>query len=213
MKPEFMGSIVVFLLGSFISVALSFKYLVIGFFLFAIWGLGIYSFLFPFITGIFLSAIFVKYKLKFPLPISLLIFIIGLYFLGFTSPKINYAWVTLITYPSLLATNIQIILNSLGAGFVISALMGNSKLYNLLDGKFCKSLGQISFPLYLVHALVICSFGSWVYIQLQQDGLPENINLLILFALCFIASLIAAYPLVSFDRIWLEQLNRRFTAN
>ena len=211
MKPEFMGSIVVFLLGTFISLALSFKYLVIGFFLFAIWGLGIYNYLIPFIVGVFLSALCAKHKFKINISTALTLIIIGLYLMGFTSPKMSYVWVDLIAFPSLLEKNIQLVINSLGAGLVLFSLMANAKIYGLLNGKFCYYLGKFSFPLYLVHALVICSFSSWVYLQLHQAELSSKIMLMILFILTFLVSVLASIPLVFFDQFWLKQLNRLFS--
>lgn len=57
MKPEFIGSIIVFMAAAFITIVLSFNYLAITFLIFAIWAFGVYPDIFPFIAGIFLSRI------------------------------------------------------------------------------------------------------------------------------------------------------------
>lgn len=208
MKPEFIGSIVVFMLGAFISLVLSFERLFISFILFSAWALSVYSYLCPFVVGIFLSAALVKNECRMRLPIASLLIVIGLYLLGYSIPEKNYLWVTYITYPDMLVKNIQIVLNSLGAGLVIFSIMSNVQIYASLNGRFCNYLGQLSFPLYLVHTLVICSLGSFLFLYLKHQDYPNQMMMLGLLGLTFAASILAAIPLIFFDQFWLSLINK-----
>ena len=208
MKPEFIGSIFVFTLGAFISLVLSYDYLFIVFFLFATWTLSTYSNLFPFVLGIFLAAIFVKHDLKIRIHIALTSIALGLYLLGYSIPEKNYLWVSHIQHPRILVANIQIILNSIGSGLVIFSIMSNLKIYELMNGKIYKYLGQLSFPLYLVHTLVICSISSYSYCFLKQENYSNQATLIILFGLTFTVSLLAAMPLIFFDKHWLNLIDK-----
>ncbi len=209
MKPEFIGSIAVFMLGAFISLVLSFRYLFIGFILFSIWALSAYNYLFPFVVGIFLSAVLVKHELKVRLPIALSLITLGLYLLGYSIPEQHYLWVSYISH-SAWADNSQVILNSLGAGLVIISIMCNLQIYASINGRFCNYLGQLSFPLYLVHTLVICSLSSFVYLFLKHQDYSNKMILIALLGLTFAASLLAAIPLVYFDKFWLKLTNQVF---
>lgn len=208
MKPEFMGSIIVFIAAAFISRVLSFQYLLISFLILSIWALGLYSDVFPFIAGIFLSATLVKYQPKLKLPISIAAIIIGIYFLGYAIPDRHYSWVKYLAGLGIRAGIVEIVLHTLGAGLIILSIVSNSKIYEYLNSNFCKYLGIFSFPLYLVHTLVICSLSSFLYLQLNQLGYSGNLALSILFGTTFLASAIVAIPIVIFDKFWLGVINR-----
>jgi peptidoglycan/LPS O-acetylase OafA/YrhL len=207
MKPEFIGSLVVFMAAAFISIVLSFKYLGISFLLLSLWALGVYADVFPFVVGIFMSAAVVRSSPNIRLPFALAAVLIGIYLLGYAIPDKHYSWVKYFAYFDIRAGNIEIILHSLGACLIIFSIVSNSKIYESLNGKFCNYLGVFSFPLYLVHTLVICSFSSLLYLLLHQQGYSSNLALSILFGFTFAASAIAAIPLVAFDKFWLRLVN------
>ena len=207
MKPEFIGSIIVFMVSAFITLVLSLSYLAITFLIFAIWAFGVYPDIFPFVAGIFLSATLVKYRPTVKLPFALGTILIGIYCLGYAIPNKHYSWANYLSSLDMRASNIEIILHSIGACSIIFAILSNSKVYEFLNGKFCSYLGVFSFPLYLVHTLVICSFSSFLYLLLNEKGYSSNLILSLLFGFTFAASVIAAAPLVAFDKFWLRQVN------
>lgn len=207
MKPEFIGSMVVFMVGAFISIVLSFAYLSISFLLFSIWALGAYADVFPFVAGTFLSVAVVRARPSVRFPVALSAILIGIYLLGYAIPDKHYSWVKYLTYMDIRAGNIEIILHSFGACLIIFSIVSNAKIYESLSGKLCSYLGIFSFPLYLVHTLVICSFSSFLYLVLIQQGYSSNLTLSILFGFTFAASMIAAIPLVVFDKFWLGLVN------
>lgn len=208
MKPEFLGSMVVYTTAAFISVVLGFQYTLISFILIGLWTIGIYSDIFPFIAGLFLSALLFRRDFKIKLPTALLFIFIGIYLLGYAIPSKDYGWVRHITLFDLRPGNIELILHSIGSCLIIFVMMANSKIYQLLNGKFCNYLGVFSFPLYLVHTLVICSFGSYAFLYLSHlEGLAIPV-MPFLFGLILFASILASIPLVVFDRFWLNLVNQ-----
>ena len=210
MKPEFMGSLIVFMAAAFISLIFSFKYLGISFFLLSIWALGIYSDVFPFVAGIFLAAYLSKNSLAIKTPLAILAILLGIYLLGYAIPDKHYSWFKYLNYLKVEGGKIEIILHSIGASLIIFSIMTNSKIYAFLNNRLCNYLGVFSFPLYLVHTLVICSFISFVYLLLSHQAYSRDLVLTVLFGLTFGASILAAVPLVIFDRFWLDLVSKFF---
>jgi peptidoglycan/LPS O-acetylase OafA/YrhL len=77
-------------------------------------------------------------------------------------------------------------------------LLGTPKLASTLSGRTGSLLGQFSFPIYLVHTLVILSSGSLAFQYLGVSG-----ALLITLGSTFIFSL----PLIALESAWLPRLN------
>jgi peptidoglycan/LPS O-acetylase OafA/YrhL len=89
--------------------------------------------------------------------------------------------------------------NLIGSISIMIAML-NSQNVGALSGRIGLMLGAISFPLYLVHALVILSFSSWVFVA--TDG-----SLLITLTATLVASALASVPLIVIDREWVRFLN------
>lgn len=71
-----------------------------------------------------------------------------------------------------------------------------------LSGKVARFLGDLSFPLYLVHVPVICSLASWVLLVSGSAALAAAAGIL--------GSLIAALPLMAFNNWWVRALGALF---
>ena len=207
MKLEFIGSIAVFLIAAFISLILSFNYLVTASIIFLIWALSVNPYLVPFIAGIFLSAILAKYKTRVGFYSALALMIIGVYLLSYLIPEKDFAWVALIQYPSLIADNIRIIINTIASVLIIFSIMTNDFIFNKLNGKLFSFLGKLSFPLYLVHTLVICSISSFSFITMHQYGYTDELVLIITFLITLLSSIIISLPLIYIDSFWLKKIN------
>jgi peptidoglycan/LPS O-acetylase OafA/YrhL len=207
MKVEFIGSIVVFLVAAFVSLILSFNYLVAAAIVFLIWALSINPFLVPFIAGIFLSAILAKYKTRISFRFALSLMIIGVYLLSYLIPEKDFAWIALIQYPSLLSDNNRIIINTIASVLIIFSIMTNDFLFNKINGRFFAFLGKLSFPLYLVHTLVICSLSSFSFITMHQYGYTGQLILIITFLITLLSSIIISLPLIYMDSFWLKKVN------
>ena len=208
MKPEFMGSMLVFVLAAFLLLVLNFQFLKISFVLLSFWGLEMYSDIFPFIAGIFLAAILAKQSRKMSIVQGLLLIGLGFYLLGYAVPDKSYSWLKYLMYMNLPAGKVEIVIHSLGAAMIIFAIMTNSRIYDFLNNRFCKYLGIFSFPLYLVHTLVICSFSSYLYLLFSQTDASQSLSLSGLFGLTMLASIVVSVPIVLFDKYWVNLINR-----
>jgi peptidoglycan/LPS O-acetylase OafA/YrhL len=71
-----------------------------------------------------------------------------------------------------------------------------------LSGKAARLLGDLSFPLYLVHVPVICSLGSWVILASGSAALGATAAML--------GSILVALPLVAFNNWWVRALGGLF---
>ena len=71
-----------------------------------------------------------------------------------------------------------------------------------LSSKAARFLGDLSFPLYLVHLPVICSLASWVLLVSGSTALGA--------AAAMLGSILAALPLVIFNNWWVQVLGALF---
>jgi peptidoglycan/LPS O-acetylase OafA/YrhL len=74
----------------------------------------------------------------------------------------------------------------------------NGSAQRALSTPISQWLGRISFSLYLLHILVICSFTSWGYLALSQEGVLSNASTTLILGATVILCLSAAtffYPL------------------
>jgi peptidoglycan/LPS O-acetylase OafA/YrhL len=85
-----------------------------------------------------------------------------------------------------------------GAAVLIILIETLPSLRSVFSGKISAFLGDLSFPIYLVHALIICSAGSFVY--LRFGALPAITSV-------FLVSILASLPLMRFNHWWIVQVN------
>jgi peptidoglycan/LPS O-acetylase OafA/YrhL len=86
-----------------------------------------------------------------------------------------------------------------GAAILICLIETFPLFHTLFSGPISRWLGEFSFPIYLIHALVICSLGSVVY--LHYGTLPAIASVLL-------ATPVAAFPILIFNRRWVAAVNR-----
>jgi peptidoglycan/LPS O-acetylase OafA/YrhL len=86
----------------------------------------------------------------------------------------------------------------IGAAGVIFLVEHSQALARLLSGRFFVFLGHLSFPIYLIHFLIICSFWAWVYMSSGP---------VVAIAAVFLGSVIASLPLIVFNNFWVSQIN------
>ena len=209
MRPEFLGSLVVFLLGALVVSIFSLQYVILLAPLFLVWALGTNMYFFPFVLGLFLAAWMADSSKTrtMGLAIALVFVAVGLYLLGYEIAAKDYAWTVLIKHPVLLVSNIKVVFHSVGAALIIYAVMQSPKIFQLLNGRVGFYLGKLSFPLYLVHTLIICSVSSMSF--LYWSGLQDStVNILwATFGVTVICSVLAAIPLAFFDAFWVKNVN------
>lgn len=205
MKPEFFGSMVVYMLACFISVILGYRHLVYALAILSISALFYNDLVFPFVVGAFLSAYLAKNKIHISFMTSIGFIILGLYLLGYMIPEKSYTWFSII--PTSLKPHSQTLFHTLGSACIIFATMTNQKLFMSLNGKLLASIGKISFPLYLVHTLIICSLSSYAYFKLTSHGINNQTSLMIVLAVTALSSVMLAVPLAKFDDWWVKRVD------
>lgn len=89
-------------------------------------------------------------------------------------------------------------INVVGAAMLIVVVETCASIRNALSGPASRFLGDLSFPIYLVHVLVICSLGSVIY--LWAGAFPAALA-------AFIMSILVSLPLIAFNNWWTDHVN------
>jgi len=71
-------------------------------------------------------------------------------------------------------------------------------------------LGEVSFPLCLIHVLAICSIVSWVYVKLVGVGYDSRSVTSITLILTLGTSMTIATVFLYLDKFWINLLNKLF---
>lgn len=85
-----------------------------------------------------------------------------------------------------------LIWTSLSGAAILYAVLLNSTLQQWLSSPLSRWMGKISFSLYLVHIVVICSFSSWLYLWLGDGGALGRVGVATVALATAIVSLAAA---------------------
>jgi len=102
--------------------------------------------------------------------------------------------------------------NILASLAVMAVLLGNESVAARLSNRTGELLGIYSFPLYLVHTLVILSASSFVFANLTSQQVAQPLVLLATFVVTIVVSALASWPFVRLDDIWVAWLNPRAKA-
>ncbi|MGJ5203650.1 acyltransferase family protein [Bradyrhizobium sp. HKCCYLR20261] len=60
--------------------------------------------------------------------------------------------------------------HSIGATLLLGGVLTSSSAQQILASPVAKSLGRISFTLYLIHVPILCSLGAWLIVELATAG-------------------------------------------
>lgn len=121
---------------------------------------------------------------------------LGLYLLGSSFKRIG-----IYTPLSWLDPNFKLVtyFYILGATIIIGLVEVVPTWHRFLSDSFWQWLGEFSFPIYLIHVIVICSLGCFVYLHYGRIAA---------IAASLLITPLAAVPLLLFNRFWVHQLNR-----
>ena len=207
MKSEFFGSLIVYMLAAFITLILRHQNLLYAFIIFSITSYVCNENLFPFVVGTFLSAYLAKNKIKINTTLAIILIGFGLYLLGYFVPEKSYSWINI--FPHQLQN--KNLFYTFGSVLIIFSTMTNISIFKRLNGHFFQLLGKLSFPLYIVHCLVICSISSYIYIYLTASGLDKTTQLTIVFIVTVVVSTLISIPLGKFDEWWVKTVNTKMS--
>ncbi len=186
MRPELVGSFLVFGLAWALVFSIKGRYTNLIFLAL----IGVLAFtikiLVPFVLGAYLA--FHLHRLSKPMPtwIAAVLIVISLACFCFEN----------------------IALQCVGSVLVIISLLGCDNISRHLSGKVGYWLGKISFPIYLVHTLVICSVSSYVFATLLDDGYALAHTLMITAFVTLAATFVASVPFIILEGVWVPWLNK-----
>lgn len=164
-------------------------------------------FIVPFIPGLLL-ALYLKDLPRLRLLPALSLIALGIVFLGFRHSTGFYGFLsflapyendTLINYISLA-----------GAILIMTAFLACPELKSALQTAFARWLGEISFPFYLIHVLLLCSVVSAVFAWAAQHY-AYTAATIIAGAVLLGSTVLAASILAAFDIKWAGWLNAMFS--
>lgn len=149
-------------------------------------------------------------KIQINIYLKIIIGFIGLLCLSYYQPVRFYSFLAVIDH-YFTTDSVRIIINMIGGTLLILVLLAQHKEKKHYINTIAIFLGRISFPLYLIHGLVICSFSSFVYIHFKQAGI-ENF-------LCFLYTFLVSLPLIAsltllfvkIDEAWTKFVNKRIS--
>jgi peptidoglycan/LPS O-acetylase OafA/YrhL len=202
MHPEFIGSFIAFgfapilLEGRKSSLLLALGLIAIAAVLAAYANLVAFlpdASLIAFPIGVGLAALLPR-GFEIPSTIAYPALLAALFFLGFSGASTGlYA---VFNYPTFVAHFSD--MHVIGATILIAVIETHPPIRRVFSGRISQFLGELSFPIYLVHVLVICSIGSAVYLWLGGLGAILAV---------FIFSILVSLPLIAFNNCWLMLVN------
>lgn len=207
MKPEFIGSIVVYTLlplallsGSRVSTVLT-----LG--LVAIASCFVYVHIAPFLAGLSLSIFLNKVQYKMRLPLAGIMIATGLYLMGYVVSIKYYEWVASIEWlwTGIIATNV--LFATLGATLIVAALVCSRQVAGPLSGRLGYLLGKLSFPIYLVHHPILMSLSCFVLVRSLEGGLAGWTALNLTLAATLGGVLLVSIPFAIVDTYWVKAVN------
>ena len=98
---------------------------------------------------------------------------------------------------------------SLAAAVFLFAIYSNNRLQSLFDNRFSHFLGELSFPVYLVHLPIVVSLESYLILRLCADGIVTRGSAYFIILVTLAASLFAAWHL-SMSSVLRSRLRIRF---
>jgi peptidoglycan/LPS O-acetylase OafA/YrhL len=197
MHPELMGSFIVFGMAPIVLAARNVSARVTCFVIGCVALLAHLSipYLVAFPVGVALAALLPRHKVISKGSAFSMLFL-ALYLLGYSGRGIG-AYAIFKPFDSYEKYHIYPAIA--GAAILICLVETFPLLHTLFSGTISRWLGEFSFPIYLIHVLIISSLGSVVY--LRYGTLPAIGSVLL-------ATPVAAFPILIFNRRWVAAVNR-----
>ena len=210
MNVELIGSIIVFLLAPLVIVMTRRNLIILIGILVVYYNVGLQSYI-CFLTGMLLAFLSAKQQLpKLNIYWKIFLILISLFLFSYTEPVGTYRFMNF--DPVICsAAALTIYWHAIASLLLILVFISDGQPAKIFSGKSGAWLGSISFPLYLCHILVICSFSSWflVWANNYSGNLYQAKLLTILVTLP--AILIPVLLLRWIDKKWVRSLNQFFS--
>ncbi len=201
LKAEFLGSVYLLLFYLVKPPGKNALFLLAAMFLLTVSGGKRSVFIVAIFLGSFLNVVTIPKKW------NLLLFLCGVYFAGFQYRSSFYDF---LPTPVFWQTNYFYV--GIGAILMAAPLL-NGYGENLLQSRACQFLGTISFPFYLIHSLLLCSFSSYLALVLPHTLPALFLNLAIFLSVSIaLATLFERYidkPAVAFSHYFSALLFKK----
>lgn len=129
--------------------------------------------------------------------------LIAFYLAGYSPGSEPYDWLTTIGAGIQYGQYVWILASALA----IVSIESSAMLAKHLSGRTGRFLGSMSFPIYLVQIVVICSIGAYVFVA-TVNVLPYPFPGLLACVVCIAGTFVAALPLRSFDLWWVPAISK-----
>lgn len=137
------------------------------------------------------------------------LFLFGFFMLGYRIPMGLYSFMLPVARV-IERDTLYVITSMIGSAMIIVSCIGWEGLNKRMQGGVSRWLGQISFPLYLIHIIMICSLGAAVFARLVATP-AEYVSGLVITALVLVPTTFGLATLLSFfDRWWVREINATF---
>lgn len=203
MKYEFIGSFIVLAIA---LVTILTRKLVLPIILLCIFApvltlVGHSAFYMGFLAGCALSSI-AAMNVTFRSGTSIISIAVGIYLFGYAGHSIGLYRLIPVWFGN---ANALILLHTIAATLILGGVILTPSINAALNKPFMRTLGWLSFPIYLIHVPILCSIGSWVYLQAPAWGLsPAPTAILATIGL----STLACLPLAIVNDLWVQGVNR-----
>jgi peptidoglycan/LPS O-acetylase OafA/YrhL len=121
------------------------------------------GFLALFIAGTLVTFALMRAEVRLTPAVSAVLAVIALYLLGYAYPVGDYAWFG--TRDGVWLDVQSIAVHLVGAVLLMSVALGSAAVQRLVSGRWAQVLGELSFPIFLLHIPVYCSASSWVLVK------------------------------------------------
>jgi len=150
----------------------------------------------PFVVGVALAAFLPRQGLRAPAGLAAIAVVLALLMCGYTPGAAGfYAGVTAV-YPSALPPSY---VYAFAAAMLMLAAEGWRGMKAFLSRRWGFVSGELSFPFYLVHVLLLCSLGAFTFVETGSKAAAIAASLA--------SSLAAAWILARFNSWWVDRLN------
>jgi peptidoglycan/LPS O-acetylase OafA/YrhL len=198
MHWEFNGSIIVFVVSIALIVA---RYAAVQAIILAAVSLLMAfksAYFLAFCLGLLLAWVQARRPLRMPLLLAAPMLLLALYLFGYRTNVGYYAWLPSTQVDFVYCASAVLLMISVGFCPV---------LQRSLSGHFCRALGRYSFPLYLVHCLMILSVGTISFVILFPI-LGFQLAAAISIGIILLSTAGLAHLLSVFETFWLRFVNQ-----
>lgn len=197
MPREILGSYFIFIITALQIKTENTKFWLL-FFIAAI-AIGISKQFIPFFSGFLIALLLCKRSLILSPLRTTSIALTGVFLLSYSKPTGDFSWALNLTLMPIISENyLRVLIQTLGSTLLLITLLAYPKK-TWLDGRFGRIIGELSFPFYALHTIIILSFSSFIYIK-GNISIQEN------FIITLALILALSWPLSRLDIRWTALL-------